>query len=95
MQFGPDGYLYISLRNLNTAQQRRVNRNRLIQLSLVDYDSAEIGLRAVDFRDQIAAQEELRVISGRRRSVEQMHAVIEAVGTNPEDWLPRFLSLKD
>lgn len=57
-----DGYLYISLRNLNIAQQRRANRNRLVQLSLVDYDSAEIGLSTVDFRDQLAAQEELRII---------------------------------
>src|ERR1051325_1508730 len=39
-----DGYLYITLRNLHIAQQRRANRNRLIQLSIVEYDSAAIGL---------------------------------------------------
>src|SRR5690349_10556048 len=33
-----DGYLYISLRNLHIAQQRRANRNRLVQLSIVEYD---------------------------------------------------------
>ncbi len=57
-----DGYLYVTLRNLHIAQQRRANRNRLIQLSIVEYDSAVIGLSTIDFRDQLAAQDELRRI---------------------------------
>jgi DNA-directed RNA polymerase specialized sigma24 family protein len=55
-----DGYLYITLRNLHIAQQRRASRNRLVQLSIVEYDSAEIGLSTIDFRDQLAAQDDLR-----------------------------------
>lgn len=55
-----DGYLYVTLRNLHLAQRRRSNRNRLVQLSIIEYDSAEIGLSTIDFRDQLAAQEELR-----------------------------------
>jgi RNA polymerase sigma factor (sigma-70 family) len=54
------GYLYTMLRNLHLAQQRRATRNRLQQLSIIEYDSAETGLRTVDLRDQIQAQDELR-----------------------------------
>jgi RNA polymerase sigma factor (sigma-70 family) len=54
------GYLYTMLRNLHLAQQRRAIRNRLQQLSIIEYDSAETGLRTVDLRDQIQAQDELR-----------------------------------
>jgi DNA-directed RNA polymerase specialized sigma24 family protein len=55
-----DGYLYTMLRNLHLAHRRRDTRNRLEQLSVVEYDSAEIGLRTIDLRDQILAQEQLR-----------------------------------
>ena len=55
-----DGYLYTMLRNLHLAHKRRDTRNRLEQLSIVEYDSAEIGLRTIDLRDQIQAQEQLR-----------------------------------
>jgi DNA-directed RNA polymerase specialized sigma24 family protein len=57
-----DGYLYTMLRNLHLAQRRRDTRNRLEQLSIVEYDSAEIGLRTIDLRDQIQAQEQLRQV---------------------------------
>src|SRR5215470_909776 len=57
-----EGYLYVMLRNLHLAHERRANRNRLEQLSIVEYDSAEIGLRTVDPRDQIYAQDELRCV---------------------------------
>lgn len=40
-------------------------------------------------------EDELRVISGRKRSVEQMNAAIEAVGADPCQWMPRFLSMSD
>ena len=55
-----DGYLYTMLRNLHLAQRRRDTHNMLQQLSIVEYDSAEVGLRTVDLRDQIQAQDELR-----------------------------------
>ncbi len=55
-----DGYLYTMLRNLHLAQRRRDTRNTLQQLSIVEYDSAEVGLRTVDLRDQIQAQDDLR-----------------------------------
>ncbi len=55
-----DGYLYIMLKNLHLAHQRRAGRNRLVQLPVVEYDSAEIGLGAIDLRDQLAAQDDLR-----------------------------------
>ena len=58
-----DAYLYAMLRNLHLARRRRDSRNTLQQLSIVEYDSAELGLRTVDFRDQIQAQEELRRMS--------------------------------
>jgi DNA-directed RNA polymerase specialized sigma24 family protein len=57
-----DGYLYTMLRNLHLAHRRRDTRTRLEQLSIVEYDSAEIGLRTVDLRDQIQAQEQLRQV---------------------------------
>lgn len=55
----PDGYLYVMLRNLHLAHQRRATRNRLVQLGIVEYDSAVIGLETIDFRDQLSAQEDL------------------------------------
>ncbi|HLA10882.1 MAG TPA: RNA polymerase sigma factor, partial [Pyrinomonadaceae bacterium] len=57
-----DGYLYTMLRNLYLTQRRRDTRNTLQQLSIVEYDSAEVGLRTVDLRDQIRAQDDLRRI---------------------------------
>ncbi len=38
-------------------------------------------------------EEELRVISGRKRSVGQMQAAIDAAGPDPQQWLPVFLSM--
>src|SRR6266851_6525632 len=57
-----DNYLYGVLRVLHLSQIRRSARHRLQQLSIVEYDSAEIGLRMVDPRDQIKVQEDLRAI---------------------------------
>src|SRR2546421_6451210 len=53
-----DGYLYSMLRNLHLSQVRRLLRQRQRTLSIVDYDSAEIGLRAADPREQIRLQDE-------------------------------------
>lgn len=55
-----DGYLYALARNLHISQLRRTAHARFEQLSIVDYDSSEIGLRMVDPRDQIQVQDELR-----------------------------------
>ena len=57
-----DGYLFTMLRNLYLTHRRRETRNTLQQLSIVEYDSAEVGLRTVHLRDQIRAQDDLRRI---------------------------------
>ncbi len=55
-----DGYLYTLLRNLHLSQERRATRRRLQQLSILDYDSVEMGLRVMGAQDQIRVQDELR-----------------------------------
>ena len=55
-----DAYLHTVLRNLHISQMRSPTRSRFQQLSILDYDSAEIGLWSVDPRDQIHAQDQLR-----------------------------------
>ncbi len=57
-----EGYLYGMLRNLHLSQVRRTTRHRFQQLSIVEYESALIGLRSVDPRTQIQVQQELRQI---------------------------------
>jgi RNA polymerase sigma factor (sigma-70 family) len=57
-----DGYLYRLLRNLHLSQVRRSERLHRRALSIVDYDSAEIGLRFGDPRQQIRLQDELRQV---------------------------------
>jgi DNA-directed RNA polymerase specialized sigma24 family protein len=57
-----DGYLYGVLRFLHLSQMRRATRSRLQQLSIVDYDSAETGLRVISPREHIEVQDELRRI---------------------------------
>src|SRR6266851_9173392 len=48
-----DGYFYGMLRNLHLAQLRREAQRHLQRLSIVEYESAEMGLRMIDPRDQI------------------------------------------
>src|SRR6266487_941111 len=55
-----DSYLYAILRNIHVSQVRRAGQRHLQQLSIVEYDSAVSGLRAIDPRDQIQIQDELR-----------------------------------
>src|SRR6266536_625460 len=55
-----DAYLHTTLRNLHLSQIRSATRSRFQQLSILDYDSAELGLRGIDPRDQISAQDDLR-----------------------------------
>src|SRR5215813_10466904 len=57
-----DGYLYTALRNTYRTQIRRAGYGSTRQLSLLDYESAELGLRAVDPRRALDVQEELRLI---------------------------------
>jgi len=57
-----EGYLYGLLRNLHLSRARRAARHSALSLSLLDYDSMEIGLRAVDPRAQIQSRDELRAI---------------------------------
>src|SRR3989442_9287047 len=57
-----DAYLFELARNLHLSQVRRAINSRVQQLSIIDYDSSELGLRAIDVRDQIQVQYELRRI---------------------------------
>lgn len=57
-----DGYLYILLKNLCLANIRRSGRNRLTQLSIFEYDSAEFAFSRIDYRDQETARDELQKI---------------------------------
>ena len=57
-----DGYLFAMLRNSHVSYVRRVPFVRTTPLSMAEYDSLEIGLRATDVRDQIKVQDELRLI---------------------------------
>src|SRR5260370_414005 len=57
-----DGYLYGILRNLRLLQMRRANRSPLRPLSIVEYDSAEIGIRAMGLQAQLRVQDELRMV---------------------------------
>jgi DNA-directed RNA polymerase specialized sigma24 family protein len=54
-----DGYLYGMLRYLHLSQLRRAERSPLRHFLAVDYDSAEISLRAADHRRRVQLQHEL------------------------------------
>jgi DNA-directed RNA polymerase specialized sigma24 family protein len=57
-----DGYLSGTLRMLWLSRQRRTARARLQQLSMIEYDSAEMGLWLSDPRELNRIQDELRAI---------------------------------
>src|SRR5215471_578521 len=57
-----DNYLFVCLRNLHLSQMRRATRAANRELSIVEYDSAELGLWSVDPRHQIKTQDELRTV---------------------------------
>jgi DNA-directed RNA polymerase specialized sigma24 family protein len=57
-----EGYLYTMLRNLHLSQLRRATRAGLRQLSIVEFDSAELGLRAADPQARLQARDELRSV---------------------------------
>lgn len=55
-----DAYLYVVLRHLHLSKLRQAKRNPIGSLLVVEYDSAEIGLRAVDHAERLAIEEQLR-----------------------------------
>lgn len=57
-----DGYLRRALRNLYVTNTRRADCIRMESLSMLDFDSAEMGLSTVDSSAQVHARDELRVI---------------------------------
>jgi RNA polymerase sigma factor (sigma-70 family) len=74
-----DGYLYVCLRNLHLSQMRRATRTTNRELSIIEYDSAELGLWIVDPRDQIKTQDELRTVchyACRRRKTSKAGSVL-------------------
>lgn len=54
-----DSYLFIVLRNMHLSQVRRSSQVRFAPISIADYDSAAIGLRAIDLQKHIQVAEEL------------------------------------
>ncbi len=57
-----EGYLFAIVRNLHLSQFRRDARRPVKSLSLIDYDSAEAGLRHVDASHLTQIRDELRTI---------------------------------
>jgi RNA polymerase sigma factor (sigma-70 family) len=57
-----DSYLFVTLRNLHLSQMRRATRTIARELSIIEYDSAELGLWSIDPRDQIKTQDQLRTV---------------------------------
>lgn len=57
-----DGYLYTIIANLHISHLRKATRRQTYQFSIVEYESAELGLRNVDLRDLIQIQDELRKV---------------------------------
>ncbi len=57
-----ESYLFAMLRNSHVSHVRRASYVRTTSLSMAEYDSLEVGLRATDVRDQIKVQDELRLI---------------------------------
>ena len=57
-----DGYLYTTLRNRFLSHVRRNAKSPIDRLSAIDYDSAEISLRASDPRTLMQVHEELLLI---------------------------------
>jgi len=55
-----DSYIYGVLRNLHLSHLRKAARRRLTQLSIVEYESAELGLCATDAGRLIQVHDELR-----------------------------------
>lgn len=59
-----EGYLYAMLRNMHLSNVRRAVRRSTIPYVVLEYDSAELGLRATDSHLQVTARDQLRAICG-------------------------------
>ncbi len=57
-----DGYLFSILRNLHYARLRRAGRSPIDDLSIVDFDSIELGLASVDRRELLYVRASLKSI---------------------------------
>jgi RNA polymerase sigma factor (sigma-70 family) len=57
-----EGYLYGMLRNMHLSEIRRASRRRSDSLSVVDYDSAELSLRAADPYVSTQVRDDLRKV---------------------------------
>jgi DNA-directed RNA polymerase specialized sigma24 family protein len=60
----PEGYLYVTLRNLRLSQVRRASRRSQLS-SIANYDSMVFGLRASNLRAEIQVQDGARENGGR------------------------------
>ncbi|MBO0861021.1 MAG: hypothetical protein J2P21_21565, partial [Chloracidobacterium sp.] len=58
-----DSYLYRLLLNLFLAQKRKAAQMQDLSLNITNYDSAELGLNAIDFQARLQAREDLLRIS--------------------------------
>jgi DNA-directed RNA polymerase specialized sigma24 family protein len=58
----PEGYLYTMLRNLHISRLRRAARAPQRQLSVVEFDSADAGLRTLSAHDQLLVRDQLRTV---------------------------------
>ena len=57
-----ESYLFVVMRNLHLSQVRRATRDSQRILSVVEFDSVEVGLWAADPRDLIRMQDQLRAV---------------------------------
>src|SRR6266545_7083515 len=57
-----DAYLHRMLRNMHLSQVRRAALIQDSRFSIANFDSAELGLRSVDPREDVTVQDELRLI---------------------------------
>ncbi len=57
-----DAYLHRMLRNMHLSQVRRAGLIEDTRVSIANFDSIELGLRAVDPREDVTVQDELRLI---------------------------------
>jgi RNA polymerase sigma factor (sigma-70 family) len=58
----PDAYFFSILRNLHYARLRRAGRSPIDDLSIVDFDSLEIGLASLDRRKLLSVRSTLRAV---------------------------------
>src|SRR5258708_38592782 len=57
-----DAYLHRMLRNMHLSEVRRATLTQESPFSIANFDSAEMGLRSVDPREDITVQDDLRLI---------------------------------